>query len=246
MGRLTDTIKHLIIINVLFFLAVKAFGYNLFNNLAIWFPLNDNFKVWQVFTHIFMHHQTFYLHIIMNMLGLWMFGTPLEQMWGRNKFLFFYFSAGIGAVVLPWIWDFYEFNSIVDQLVSLGYEKNQILKTLNEGKYNIGWEKDLPQDKFLSLVRVFNTAGVGASGAIMGLVAAFGLYFPNAKMALIFLPIPIAAKYFIPAFLLYETLSGIFQWPSIFGINVNNFAHVSGAIVGAIIAWYWKKNQFKF
>ena len=74
---------------------------------------------------------------------------------------------------------------------------------------------------------------------------AFGINFPNAKMALIFLPVPISAKYFIPILLAYETLSGIFGGSSIFGVNVAHFAHLGGAIVGGLIAWYWKKNQFK-
>lgn len=243
MGKLSDTVKHLIIINVIFFLTIKAFGYNLYNNLAIWFPLNENFEIWQIFTHMFMHHQSFYLHILMNMFGLWMFGTPLEQMWGRNKFLFFYFSAGLGAVILPWLIDFYQFNSIIDQLVNSGFNKSNILSLLNEEKYNTGWKQVLTINNFNRLNEIFYTSGVGASGAIMGLVAAFGINFPNAKMALIFLPIPVAAKYFIPVFLGYETLSGIFGWPSIFGINIAHFAHVSGALIGAIIAWYWRKNK---
>ncbi|MFK8059512.1 MAG: rhomboid family intramembrane serine protease, partial [Polaribacter sp.] len=136
MNKLTDTIKHLIIINVIFFVALKIFGEVVYDKFALWFPKNDNFEVWQVFTHMFMHSPTFYLHIIMNMLGLWMFGTPLEQMWGKNKFLFFYFSAGLGAVVLPWLIDFHQFNSVIDQLVNNGFTKTDILSTLNEGKYN--------------------------------------------------------------------------------------------------------------
>lgn len=245
MNRLTDTIKHLIIINILFFLAVKLIGLGLYDNLALWFPRNEKFKVWQVFTHMFMHHPTFYLHIIMNMFGLWMFGTPLEQMWGRKKFLFFYFSAGLGAVLLPWLIDFYQFNSIIEQLVMNGFNKIDILSTLNEGKFNTGWKNVLTQNEFQNFTSIFFRHSVGASGCIMGLVAAFGINFPNAKMALIFLPVPIAAKYFIPVLLIYETFSGIFGWSSIFGINVAHFAHLGGAIVGGIIAWYWKKNQFK-
>lgn len=245
MGKLTDTIKHLIIVNVIFFIAVQLLGLNLYDNLAIWFPKNENFEVWQVFTHMFMHSQTFYLHIIMNMFGLWMFGTPLEQMWGKKKFLFFYFSAGLGAVLLPWIIDFYQFNSIIEQLTNNGFNKSDIISLLNEGKYNTGWETILNKDDFEKLFRIFNTVGVGASGCIMGLVAAFGINFPNAKMALIFLPVPIAAKYFIPVLLAYETLSGVFGWSSIFGVNIAHFAHLGGAIVGGLIAYYWKKNQFK-
>ena len=245
MNRLTDTIKHLIIINVIFFIAVQLLGPYLYDNLAIWFPENQNFKIWQVFTHMFMHSQTFYLHIIMNMFGLWMFGTPLEQMWGKKKFLFFYFSAGLGAVILPWVIDFYQFNSIVEQLTNNGFNKTDIISLLNEGKYNTGWENILNKDDFRKLFGIFNKVGVGASGCIMGLVAAFGINFPNAKMALIFLPVPIAAKYFIPVLLTYEILCGIFGWSSIFGVNIAHFAHLGGAIVGGLIAYYWKKNQFK-
>jgi membrane associated rhomboid family serine protease len=245
MSRITDTVKHLIIINVIFFVATQAFGNNLFDSLALWFPKNHNFKVWQIFTHMFMHHQTFYLHLIMNMFGLWMFGTPLEQIWGKKKFLFFYFSAGLGAVLIPWTIDFYQFNSIIDQLVVNGFNKADILSLLNEGKYNTGWQSALSSENFEKLNTVFFTRGVGASGALMGLLAAFGINFPNSKMALIFLPIPIAAKYFIPVLLGYEMLSGIFEWSSVFGVNIAHFAHVGGAIVGGIIAWFWKKNQFK-
>ncbi|QTD38125.1 rhomboid family intramembrane serine protease [Polaribacter batillariae] len=244
-NRITDTIKHLIIINVIFFIAVKVVGLNLYDQLAIWFPENDHFKVWQVFTHMFMHHPTFYLHIIMNMFGLWMFGTPLEQKWGKKKFLFFYFSAGLGAVLLPWAIDFYQFNSLVEKLVANGFNKLEVLSILNEGKYNTGWENILSSQGLDTLTTIFYTKSVGASGAIMGLLAAFGINFPDSKLALIFLPIPIAAKYFIPVLLGYEMLSGIFGWSSVFGINVAHFAHLGGAIVGGLIAWYWKKNQFK-
>jgi membrane associated rhomboid family serine protease len=245
MNNLTDAIKHLIIINVIVFVAQQTLGHIIYENLAIWFPVNDKFKVWQVFTHMFMHSPTFYLHIIMNMFGLWMFGTPLEQMWGKKKFLFFYFSAGLGAVILPFIIDFYQFNSLLEQLTLNGFNKVEILNTLNEGKYNTGWQSILSIEGFDKFNSIFYASGVGASGCIMGLVAAFGINFPNAKMALIFLPVPIAAKYFIPVLLAYETLSGIFGWSSIFGVNIAHFAHLGGAIVGGIIAWYWKKNQFK-
>ena len=94
MRGISETLKHLIIINVLVFVGSLVVGEKAFSLLSIWFPENDNFHFWQVLTHMFMHSNTFYLHIIFNMLGIWMFGSPLEQAWGRNKFLFFYFSCG--------------------------------------------------------------------------------------------------------------------------------------------------------
>ncbi|APG64337.1 hypothetical protein LPB136_02660 [Tenacibaculum todarodis] len=201
MNKVTGTVKHLIIINVIFYIATYVIP-NMRNSMlelfALFYPTNDLFKPWQIVSHMFMHGGTF--HLIMNMFGLWMFGTQLERLWGKNKFIFFYFSAGIGAALI------YTFaNYLTDDI---------------------------------------NAWAVGASGAIMGLVAAYGIYFPNAKMAFIFLPVPVAAKYFIPVLLIYETLSGIFGWSSIFG-NIAHFAHVGGAVVGGLIAWYWKKTQFK-
>lgn len=245
MNRITDAVKHLIIINVVIFVGSLTLGDKAFEWLSLWFPENDNFKVWQIFTHMFMHHPTFYFHIIMNMLGLWMFGTPLEQMWGRNKFLFFYFSTGLGAVLLPFIIDYIQFNSIISEIVATGVSKDEIIALLNEGKYNTGWGDIVGQANLIKMNNVFFKSSLGASGAIMGLIAAFGLNFPNAKMALIFLPIPIAAKYFIPLILVYEIYSGFSGGNSIFGVNVAHFAHVGGALTGAIIAYYWKRNQFK-
>lgn len=244
MNRITDTVKHLIIINILFFVISLSIGETAYGLLSIWYPENENFKIWQLFSHMFMHHQTFYFHIIMNMLGLWMFGTPLEQIWGRNKFLFFYFSAGLGAVVLPFIIDYVQFNSILDGLISNNnINKDEIITLLNDG--NVEAIKNvLGNNQWTKLKNIFYGTSLGASGAVMGLVAAFGWYFPNAKMALIFLPIPIAAKYFIPLLLAYEIYSGITGGNSIFGVNVAHFAHVGGALTGFIIAWYWKKNQF--
>ena len=218
----------------------------LYDILALHFPKNDEFYFWQVITHMFMHSPKFLPHIIFNMLALWMFGTPLEQIWGKKKFLFFYFSAGLGAVFLPWIIDFYQFNDFYQVLISNGLSNSDIYSILNTGGYGQYVDRiTLSKAELTNFYSIFNTSSVGASGAIMGLLAAYGLNFPNAKLALIFLPVPIAAKYFIPILLIYETLSGIFGWSSIFGVNIAHFAHVAGAITGGLIAYYWKNKQFK-
>lgn len=245
MNRITETVKHLIIINVLFFVAILAIGPTQMNDLfAIHFPLNPQFRYWQVITHMFMHSHVFIPHILLNMLVLWMFGSPLEQIWGRNKFLFFYFSAGLGAVLLPWAIDFYQFNSILDSLQTAGFNKDEILRTLSEGKFHTGWGDVLGQDRLIQLQTIFFQAGLGASGCTMGLMAAYGLTFPEHRLMLIFLPIPIKAKYFIPLILAYETISGITGGTSMLGVNVAHFAHVGGMVTGVLIAWYWKKNSF--
>lgn len=242
MGKLTESIKHLIIINVIFFIAPQLLkGIDLQDLLALHFPENSNFGFWQYLTHMFMHDQSSLMHILFNMYGLWAFGTPLEQIWGRNKFLFFYFSAGLGAGFIYTAVNYFQFEGIYDQLINLGLSDTDIQVLLDSGKYNpdiVTLSNDVLSD-FYSL---YNSPAVGASGAVYGVLVAFGLMFPNSKMALIFLPIPIAAKYFIPVMI----LSDLFFGATSYSIgNVAHFAHVGGALIGFIIAWYWKKNQFK-
>lgn len=234
-------VKHLIIINVLVFIGCKFLGDGVFDMLSIWFPENQNFKIWQVITHMFMHHPTFYMHIAFNMLGIWMFGSPLERMWGKWKFLFFYFSCGIGAVILPLLIDYYNFYSIINPVIESGFTKEQIVLALNDGRLN---PELFSPENFEKLTRLFYSPSMGASGALMGLLVAFGMSFPNAELMLIFLPIPIKAKYFIPLLLCYEIISGITGGNSMFGVTIAHFAHLGGALIGFVMMWYWKKTQF--
>ena len=239
MPRLTDAIKHLIIINVILFVAPQLLQMDLTNLFALHFPQNENFGFWQYITHVFMHGS--FPHILFNMYGLWAFGTPLEHMWGKNKFLFFYFSAGIGAGLIYTLVNYYQFNTIYEQLISMGISSSDIQQILDSGKYNqnIISLSNKTMSEFYSL---YHTPAVGASGAIYGVLVAFGLAFPNAKLALIFFPVPVAAKYFIPLMILGDLFFGVTKYS--IG-NVAHFAHIGGAVIGFFIAWYWKKNQFK-
>ncbi|CAM1366055.1 rhomboid family intramembrane serine protease [Tenacibaculum xiamenense] len=240
MGRLTGAIKHLIIINAIMFFAPLLLKMDLTNLFALHLPENDHFGVWQYLTHMFMHGS--FGHILFNMYGLWAFGSPLEQMWGKNKFLFFYFSAGIGAGLIYTLVNYYQFNDIYEQLLNLGVSTTEIQNILDYGRYDdeaIAISNKTMRE-FWSL---YHTPAVGASGAIYGVLVAFGLAFPNAKLALIFFPVPIAAKYFIPGIILIDLFFGFTSYS--IG-NIAHFAHIGGALIGFIIAWYWKKNQFKF
>ncbi|WP_428742244.1 rhomboid family intramembrane serine protease [Tenacibaculum sp.] len=240
MPRLTQAIKHLIIINVIMFFAPLLLHMDLTNLLALHFPKNEHFGIWQYITHMFMHGGT--MHLLFNMYGLWAFGTPLEQMWGRNKFLFFYFSAGIGAGLIYTLANYYQFNGIYEQLITMGISPTEIQNILDSGQYNdsLITLSNKTMSEFYSL---YHTPAVGASGAIYGVLVAFGLTYPNAKLALIFFPVPVAAKYFIPLIILSDLFFGMTKYS--IG-NIAHFAHVGGAVIGFIIAWYWKKNQFKF
>ncbi|WP_117884068.1 rhomboid family intramembrane serine protease [Aureibaculum luteum] len=244
MGKITDTVKHIIIINVLLFLVAK-FAYPPLQDLfALHFPTNPAFGIWQYVTHMFMHSQQSLMHIGFNMLGVWMFGSPLEQLWGRNKFIFFYFSAGIGAGLIYSAVNYFQYTSIYNDIISMGFSSADIQNLLDTGGSSSGIFDKFSQEELLKFYRLYNTPAVGASGALYGVLVAFGMSFPNAKLALIFFPVPIAAKYFIPVLIALDLFSGLTGY-SIFGDGVAHFAHVGGAIVGLIIMLYWKKNQFK-
>jgi membrane associated rhomboid family serine protease len=241
MNRLTDAIKHLIIINIILFVAPQLLKLDLTNIFALHFPKNEHFGLWQYVTHIFMHGS--FAHILFNMYGLWAFGTPLEQMWGKKKFIFFYFSAGLGAGIIYTLVNYYQFNGVYDLFINAGLNPSEILSILEKGSTNDSRViQNINQEQFNKITSLFNTPAVGASGAVYGILVAFGIYFKDAKLALIFLPIPIAAKYFIPIMIFGDLFFGMTKYSV---GNIAHFAHIGGALIGFIIAWYWKKNQFK-
>ncbi|PCJ98268.1 MAG: rhomboid family intramembrane serine protease [Flavobacteriaceae bacterium] len=279
MRGITPTIKHLIIINVLLWIAtlsIGTYGQELNNLFALHFPKNGLFQPWQIITHMFMHasyvlgptgaYTVYFQHILFNMFALWMFGSAVEQTFGKKKFIFFYISAGLGAALISLGVDYAQFLSIVSDL-SIDISGDAIKEILaidsNNGKgYLTGelFSKGLqpivgnynliinPND--FGILFNLNATGlgfktmVGASGAIMGVLVAYGMLFPESKLMLIFLPIPIKAKYFIPAIIgldLFSALTGVSLFsPS----NTAYIAHLGGAFTGFIMMWYWKKNQF--
>jgi len=239
MGKITDAIKHLIIVNVILFFLPQLLKMDLTNILALHLPKNEHFGFWQYVSHIFMHGSV--SHLLFNMYGLWAFGTPLEQMWGKKKFVFFYFSAGIGAGLIYSAVNYYQFNDIYQQLIHLGISSAEIQQILESGSYNNSLI-NLTNKEMSEFYSLYHTPAVGASGAVYGVLVAYGIAFPNSKLAMIFFPVPIAAKYFIPLMILGDLFFGVTKYS--IG-NVAHFAHVGGAIIGFIIAWYWKKNQFR-
>ncbi len=241
MGKITDTVKHLIILNVIFFAASSLLGVNLGNWLALYFPKNEHFGIWQFISHMFMHGS--FMHILFNMYALWAFGSPLEQMWGRNKFIFFYFSAGIGAGLIYTAVNYFQFNNIFDDLINAGISNTEIQTLLETGRYNTDILNQISEKRLTDLYQTYNTPAVGASGAIYGVLVAFGMSFPNAKLALIFFPVPVAAKYFIPVLIALDLFSGVTGF-SLFGGGIAHFAHVGGALIGFIMMQYWKRTQF--
>lgn len=235
MDRSASAIKVLIVVCIVLFVGTLM-APDIFPWLALYFPENDNFGYWQFISNMFMHGG--FAHIFFNMYALWAFGSPLEQIWGRDKFFIFFFLSGTGAAVIYTLVNYFRFQTLYDILVSTGITPEEISKSLNTPRENL----DSVPEKLMELYNIFNIPVVGASGAIYGVLVAFGILFPNAKLFLIFLPVPIAAKYFIPALIALDLFSGVTGF-SIFGGGIAHFGHVGGAIIGFLLMWYWKSQR---
>ena len=267
MMKMTDTVKQLVIINVIFYIASNTIAIAANDLLAIHFPLNDNFHWWQPLTHMFMHAEMPNLmHIFFNMFGLIMFGSALEHFWGWKKFLFFYISCGLGAALIHMGMEYYEFQKILEAAADLQLSEETIRQIINVpfrdgnmysgqklaenikpileplGKWNL--LNDTSFKALFDAAVIADGRAVGASGALYGIIVAFAFMFPNAELMLLFLPIPIKAKYFVPVIVLGDLFMGL-KGDSIFGGGgIAHFAHVGGAVTGLIMMWIWKKNQF--
>lgn len=261
MIQMTNVVKQLLIINIIFFVAsyVMPNAYDLF---ALHYFQSDKFRFWQPITHMFMHGGLG--HIFFNMFALVSFGSALEQIWGEKKFIFFYISCGLGAALLHSGINYFEIQSILSQLDGVTISKvdlhtilNTNMKTASHFSGEILYENakevldkySISSENFSLL---FNgavktqTIAVGASGAVYGLLVAFAFLFPNAELALLFIPVPIKAKYFVPGILAIDLFLGL-KGSSIFGsggTGIAHFAHIGGALFGFLMMWYWKKNQF--
>ncbi|MEL0183296.1 MAG: rhomboid family intramembrane serine protease [Bacteroidota bacterium] len=229
MRSVPETIKQLIIINVIFYFGSQFLGNLSYDLLALHYYENDKFLITQFLTHMFMHGSP--SHILFNMFGLWMFGSPLEQMWGRQKFLFFYISSGLGAAFLQMAIYYLQVKNLYDvvELNNLSLsDPQQLLNYMSQIDYN-------------NAISSFNSVMVGASGAIYGTLVAFAFSFPNSKLMLLFLPFPIKAKYFVPLLILIDLFFGV----SSYSVGpIAHFAHIGGALIGLVMVLYWKKNQF--
>ena len=208
---LPPVVKHLLIINALLFLAtftLNRFNVDLSDYLGLHFFLAKDFMPYQLLTYMFMHAN--FEHIFYNMFALWMFGNTLENIWGSKRFLLFYIVCGLGAGICQEVVQFIDFGMRTDW---------KGLAVLNDGMREV--------------LNTWNT--VGASGAVYGLLLAFGMLFPNSRIYLYFL-FPIKAKWFIIGYAVIELLSGFFS-----SGNVAHFAHLGGMLFGLILILIWKK-----
>jgi membrane associated rhomboid family serine protease len=236
--QLPEIVKNLLIINGLFFLAtisLKTYGID----FTRWFALHqfqsENFMPHQLITHVFMHANP--THLLFNMFALWMFGKILENVWGGKRFLTYYMITGIGAAFIHLAVSQYEIWSLQSQLNS-----NNLSILLENGKSLLEGSQNYTHPIMGKLNLLINTPTVGASGAIFGILLAFGMLFPN-TLLYIYFAIPLKAKYFVVIYGIIELYAGISNNPA---DNVAHFAHLGGMLFGFILLKYWQKNNTQF
>ncbi|MCB8994077.1 MAG: rhomboid family intramembrane serine protease [Bacteroidales bacterium] len=236
-GSTPPVVKNLIIINALMFLGtmgiLQAYNVDLNHTLGLYFFRSPLFYPFQVITHMFMHGSLG--HIFFNMFALWMFGKVLEQVWGSKRFLIYYFVTGLGAVFLHSLVLYLELHPLMNY-VSQTYGIDTFTPDVVDRLYSMG---DI---KAKELAVGLLTPTIGASGAVFGVLLAFGMLFPNTQLMLLFPPIPIKAKYFVIGYGLIELYLGLMQ-P---GSNVAHFAHLGGMLFGFVLIKLWKKDRTSF
>ena len=224
-------VKNLIFINVLMLLAYYAvgsvFGVDLNRLLGLYFPKSELFKPIQILTHMFMHGG--FTHLFFNMFALYMFGQVLEQVWGPKRFLIYYFVCGLGAMIVHESVIAFQYRHIMSII-----SPEQLQNVLDNG-YQYVMQNPLERQ----LQSILITPTVGASGAIFGVLLAFGVLFPNTQLMLLFPPIPIRAKYFVMIYGGIELYLAVAQ-P---GSQIAHAAHLGGMLFGYILIRIWRKTS---
>ena len=265
LGSMPPVLKNLLIINILMFLitwlAQGAFGVDLTRILGLHYWKSEYFRPYQIVTHMFMHGG--FMHIFLNMFMLWMFGRVLEQVWTGKRFLFYYLFTGLGAAALHLLVTHIEMSSLLRDAAAFSNTPNpelfntflsQHIPNRSPQIYDFLTEwSDHPGDagyasQAIGYINSFVTAKmniptIGASGAVYGVLLAFGMIFPNMPLVLIFFPFfPIKAKYMVIGMGALELIHGL----SMPGSNIAHFAHLGGMLFGYILIRFWKTSSNNF
>lgn len=235
------------------------FNIDLTHYLGLYNPESSYFTPYQLVSHLFMHGS--FTHLLFNMFSLWMFGSVLENYWGHKRFLIYYLATGLGAAALHLGVNMYEVYQIKLQvaqyLTNPSYDAFYSLQSIDNGLFELeqvqrfmqGWSAHKDSPMFLNYAqeiadalvqRKLNVPTVGASGAVFGLLLAFGMLFPNTLLFMLFIPIPIKAKYFVMIYGALELYQGLENNP---GDNVAHFAHLGGMLFGFILIKFWNKKR---
>ncbi len=266
---LPDVVKNLLIINGIFYLATivldNTLGIDLIEKLGLYYIHSEYFRPYQFITHLFMHSNITIWHILSNMFALWMFGSMLENVWGPKRFLTFYLVTGLGAALIHSSIVYYEvstmekdaqqmieaktpdaFFEFVKEHVPLevypAAHRAEVLSLIDHWSsdpFNSSLRNEAHRYAAMIVDRKSNIPTVGASGAVFGLLLAFGMMFPNTVIYLYF-AIPIKAKYFVILYGLLELYLGFRNNPA---DNVAHFAHLGGMLFGFLLIKYWNRQS---
>lgn len=251
-------VKNLLIINILFFLAqsLLPFGESITDMLGLHYWGSGAFEPYQFITYMFLHGNV--THLVMNMFALWMFGRIAEYDMGGRRFLLYYMITGVGAALFYMVITEFEFSAIRNAAAAfintptpegfsmLAASKLRVINMEALTSFMDGWyaapDNGAYASQAVAIVREALTIQldhpmVGASGAIFGILLAFGLMHPNDQIMLLIPPIPMKAKYFVIGYGVLELVLGI----SNRGGTIAHFAHVGGMVWGILLLWYWKK-----
>jgi len=264
-ANIPPVLKNLLIINILMFLGSMVIGgtmnTDVNNVLGLHYFRSEYFRPYQIVTHMFMHANL--THIFMNMFMLWMFGRVLEQVWGGKRFLLYYLFTGLGAAALhmfvmhlelaPLFRDAIAFRNtpspdlfdifVKDHLKNASPQLIEFIKAWTVSPGNLSYAEEASNFVEKIVESRMNVPTVGASGAVYGILLAFGMIFPNMPLVLIFLPFfPIKAKYMVIGMGIIELIAGL-SWS---GGNVAHFAHLGGMIFGFILIKYWNTSRQDF
>jgi len=247
---LPPVVKNILIINGLFYLGTltfqSAFKIDLTDILGMHYFASENFKPFQIVTYMFMHGS--FGHIFFNMFAVWMFGNVLESFWGPKKFLTYYMITGIGAILIQMLITYIQLHPIQQAISIFSNDQSQNNFNIAANQMNFFFTDQNFADfnshrisamEFLEtgLRNRVNTTTIGASGAVFGVLLAFGMMFPN-SLIYVYFAIPIKAKWFVIIYGAIELYTGILNNPS---DNVAHFAHLGGMLFGLILIMYWNK-----
>ena len=230
-------VKNLLIINVIFFIAKMLFeSIHPDYILGAFYFDSGLFRAWQPITYMFMHGS--YMHIFFNMFALYSFGSILEAHWGAKRFINFYLITGLGALALQWGVQAFE----VYQITGSVFNPDAVNVDFATEMVRLNLQNLSPADGN-TIMGIYSTPMVGASGAIFGLLVAFAMLYPNLEMYIMFIPVPVKAKYIIPVYIVIELTLGVAK---IQGDSVAHFAHLGGALIGYILVKIWRNKTTYF
>lgn len=239
---------NLLIINTIFWVASiflpEKFGVNLTDLLGLHYFLAEKFHVYQLFTYMFMHNTSSFAHLFFNMFGVWMLGRILENVWGSKQFLLYYMVAGIGAAIVQELCWMADFSTIANALnAGIAQNSGEPLLAIEQELSHYFSFSNLQAANAVQILEIKNTLfnmpiTVGASGALFGILLAFGWLFPEERLFLMFIPIPIKARIFVAIYAVAELFLGVADFS---GDSIAHFAHLGGMIFGLIVLLIWKK-----